>query len=303
MRLLHTISLNLVEFIEDIPRARYAILSHTWGEDEVSFRDLTYDIERSKKGWRKITNACEYAASRGWEYIWIDTCCIDKSDPTELSLAINSMFRWYEASGVCYAYLSDVMSPATVSNRSRVSWFRADEFDAFSRSRWFRRGWTLQELLAPDVLEFLYEDWTPIASREDMASEMQKGTGITSDHLANFRMCSLATKLSWAANRETTRVEDRSYSLLGLLGVHMPLIYGEGENAFVRLQHELIRKYNDESIFVWDGEIGTERGVPVGELRSGSCLFPVLTSNPQRVADESLSPTTLRIRSKILQVS
>ncbi|KAK3503348.1 heterokaryon incompatibility protein-domain-containing protein [Neurospora crassa] len=213
MRLLHTKSLNLVEFIEDIPRDQYANLSHTWGEDEVSFKDLTNDIGRRKKGWKKITKACEYAASREWEYIWIDTCCIDKSDPTELSLAINSMFRWYEASRVCYAYRSDVMSP---SSRSRVPWFKEEGFNVFSQSRWFRRGWTLQELLAPDVLEFLYEDWTPIASREDMACEIQRGTGIASDHLANFRICSLATKLSWAANRETTRVEDRSYSLLGL---------------------------------------------------------------------------------------
>lgn len=165
------------------------------------------------------------------------------------------------------------------SSRPRVAWFHKDDFGVFSQSRWFRRGWTLQELLAPDVLEFLYEDWTPIASREDMAPEIHKATGITSDHLANFRMCCLATKLSWAANRETTRVEDRSYSLLGLLGVHMPLIYGEGENAFVRLQHELIRKYNDESIFVWDGNIET----------------------PKSEADEPLSPTTLGIRSKVPQ--
>lgn len=235
MRLLNTKSLALEVYINDIPD--YAILSHTWGDEEVTLRDLHSQTGSEKKGWSKIKNACQYAASQGWEYIWIDTCCIDKTDPTELSEAINSMFSWYESASVCYAYLADVTDGA-----------------AFERSRWFTRGWTLQELLAPDMLEFVDSDWNPIGSREDWASEIEIATGIKQTHLADFRRCCLATKLSWAANRQTTRTEDHAYSLLGLLGVHMPLIYGEGEKAFVRLQQELLRKYNDESILIWHDE-------------------------------------------------
>lgn len=122
---------------------------------------------------------------------------------------------------------------------------------SFRSSRWFTRGWTLQELLAPTFLEFLDRDWNLIGSREEWATEVERATGIEVKQLANFQPCSIATKLSWAAKRQTTRVEDRAYSLLGLLGINMPLIYGEGEKAFTRLQHELIRSSNDESIFAW----------------------------------------------------
>jgi hypothetical protein len=248
MRLLNTATHALEEFVDDDHVPPYAILSHTWGAEEVTFKDLssppsncrTYE---NKQGWRKIFLAMHHAAKNGWHYIWIDTCCIDKSDVTELSEAINSMFRWYECAEVCYAYLADV-PPEHAALQYPWRW-------SFRSSRWFRRGWTLQELLAPSFLEFLDRDWNLIGSRDEWADEIELATGIEVRQLANFQQCSVATKLSWAANRETTRVEDRAYSLLGLLGVNMPLIYGEGERAFTRLQHELIRSSNDESIFAW----------------------------------------------------
>lgn len=255
MRLLNTRSLRLEVFHDDVPP--YAILSHTWGDQETTFHAFTTatNPDMTKAGWQKIQNACDHAAYHGWEYIWIDTCCIDKSDITELSEAINSMFRWYEAAGVCYAFLADVVFPSDEHN--------AVKGVDFQQSRWFTRGWTLQELLAPPVLEFLDAEWNPIGSREDWASEIEKATGIKQAHLTDFHQCSIATKLSWAANRLTTRIEDHSYSLLGLLGVYMPLIYGEREHAFTRLQHELVRKYNDESILAWD------------QISGGSDLFAV----------------------------
>ncbi|KAM7218684.1 hypothetical protein V8F06_006003, partial [Rhypophila decipiens] len=119
------------------------------------------------------------------------------------------------------------------------------------QSRWFTRGWTLQELLAPSHLIFFDQEWGRIGTREELAHGIQKATKVQPMHLAGFRTCSIAVKLSWASFRETTRVEDRAYSMLGLLGINMPLLYGEGEKAVVRLQQELIRNYNDETILAW----------------------------------------------------
>ncbi|KAF4458649.1 HET-domain-containing [Fusarium albosuccineum] len=247
MRLLHTKNLTLVSFVTDIPP--YAILSHTWGLNEVLFKDIGDPAARVKKsGWGKVASCCQRAAEDGWDYVWIDTCCIDKSDPTELSEAINSMFRWYEKAEICYAYLSDVPDPqAPVKDKSmRYPWKWY-----FRSSRWFTRGWTLQELLAPTFLLFISDSWGTIGSREEWSSEIGAATKIETKQMLDFKTCCIATKLSWAATRETAREEDRAYSLLGLLGVNMPLIYGEGKNAFIRLQHELIRLYNDETIFAW----------------------------------------------------
>jgi hypothetical protein len=248
MRLLNTDTLELETFSGDLPT--YAILSHTWSEQEVTFKDIFNPSRTELKGWAKISGCCRRAARDKWRYCWIDTCCIDKSDPTELSEAINSMFKWYQRAQICYVFLADVPS------RSE---FQAPDYTVsdcpwnwhFRSSRWFTRGWTLQELLAPDYLLFLDSEWNSIGYREDYAAEIELATGINAEQLSNFESCSVATKLSWAANRRTTREEDRSYSLLGLVGINMPLLYGEGHRAFHRLQQELIRNYNDETIFAW----------------------------------------------------
>ncbi|KAI1493190.1 heterokaryon incompatibility protein-domain-containing protein [Biscogniauxia mediterranea] len=244
MRLLHTKTFELHTFIGDDDVPPYAILSHTWGQDE-------------------IVNFCRRAAADGWEYGWIDTCCIDKTDMTELNEAVNSMFKWYEESQVCYAYLGDVPPKYALSSSLSTDALGIDEDDKingnnkvpwkwyFRSSKWFTRGWTLQELLAPSFLLFLDKNWSNIGSRESWATEVHAATGIETKQLWDFKSCSVATKLSWASGRRTTRIEDRAYSLLGLLDVNMPLLYGEGKRAFVRLQHELMRTHNDETIFAW----------------------------------------------------
>ncbi|KAF2118786.1 heterokaryon incompatibility protein-domain-containing protein [Lophiotrema nucula] len=249
MRLINTETYKLETFLNNIPP--YAILSHTWGEQEILFTDITDDLENAAKlkGWQKVVYCCRRALEDGWQYAWIDTCCINKGDTTELGEAINSMFRWYEDAEVCYAYLADV-PPRYYAGTGGVDEVGPWKWHLRS-SRWFTRGWTLQELLAPTYLIFLDRTWGLIGSREELASEIQAISGITAKELLNFKTCCLATKLSWAVNRQTTREEDRAYSLLGLLEVNMPLIYGEGERAFQRLQHELIRSYNDESILAW----------------------------------------------------
>ncbi|KAK5663851.1 hypothetical protein OQA88_54 [Cercophora sp. LCS_1] len=244
MRLLDTRNFKLCSFLVETPP--YAILSHRWLEEEVTFKEISDPGKRaSLKGWVKILNCCRVAAEDGWDYVWIDTCCIDKSDNSELSEAINSMFGWYEAAEVCYAFLDDVPSrKSSMGQPWPWCWH-------LRSSRWFTRGWTLQELLAPGCLLFLSSDWTVIASGELLAEEVAMITGIKENQLLDFRSCSAATKLSWAAKRETTRLEDRAYCLFGLLGINLPLLYGEGNKAFERLQMELVRQSADETVVLW----------------------------------------------------
>ncbi|KIW27799.1 uncharacterized protein PV07_07506 [Cladophialophora immunda] len=242
MRLLDTKTLRLVEF--SLPPAEYAILSHTWGEEEVTLHDLTADSARRLRGWQKILRCCNLAARDGWQYVWIDTCCIDKSSSAELSEAINSMFSWYRTSSICYVYMSDV---SCTSQRFNAAEFRG--------SRWFSRGWTLQELIAPAFALFLNSAWQELGSRSALSVDVEIATGISRSNLVNYKHCSIATRMSWAAHRATTRVEDQAYCLLGLFGINMALLYGEGSNAFQRLQLEIIRSSDDESIFAWNNHV------------------------------------------------
>lgn len=240
MRLLDTTTIAVEEFQGDLPE--YAILSHTWETEEVTLPDLTSDKKRSKAGWAKILKCCELCRNKGCKYVWIDTCCIDKSSSAELSEAINSMFRWYQQAAVCYAYLGDVQST------------QAGLLEQIFHSRWFTRGWTLQELIAPVYLLFLDCNWIEIGTRSYLSSTVEDVTGISPSDMANFRDCSVATKMSWASKRQTTRTEDQAYCLLGLFDINMPLLYGEGDKAFLRLQYEILRASNDESIFAWRGK-------------------------------------------------
>ncbi|KAH7922675.1 HET-domain-containing protein [Leucogyrophana mollusca] len=222
----------------------YAILSHVWGEEEVTFRDINEPHAVNLRGYTKIEHCCAQARADGYEYVWVDTCCIDKSSSAELSEAINSMYRWYAEAAVCYAYLEDVSSgedPACRTSR-------------FRRSKYFERGWTLQEVIAPERVEFFARNWIKIGTKNSLVSVIANITGVDKRILLqklSLADVSVAKKMSWAAQRRTTRVEDRAYSLMGIFGIHMPLLYGEGENAFIRLQHEIMRTSNDQSIFAW----------------------------------------------------
>jgi hypothetical protein len=258
MRLLHTEKLCFEEFFDSrIPR--YAILSHRWEDAEVSFQDFEGGKKKDGAGYRKILNCCILAKSEGYDWVWIDTCCIDKKSSAELSEAINSMFRWYQNAGVCYAYLSDVRYDSVSGHRVVVG---------FEQSKWFIRGWTLQELLAPRKLVFLDHNWKTIETRESLASTQSKKvisqslseiTGIPdiilhrgwSSSTLLLQELSIAQRMSWASKRQTSRVEDLAYCLLGIFNVNMPLLYGEGEKAFVRLEQEIIKHSEDESIFAW----------------------------------------------------
>lgn len=299
MRLLHTTNLRLETFFGASTPA-YAILSHTWESEEVLFgdiKDASLPLPSHKAGWQKIVDACARAVEDGYGWIWIDTCCIDKESSAELSEAINSMFKWYRQAHVCYAFLFDVNDPKKKEER------RIEE------SRWFSRGWTLQELIAPRDVQFFDHAWKQLGTRQGyehdrshldrstqwpFADGLSKATGIpisiltrsergdcgdlrnTSGPLGfipgrshwfddgRCRHCfrqdelpsmigrySVAQRMSWVANRTTTRKEDIAYCMLGIFGVNMPLLYGEGEHAFVRLQEEIIKISEDQSILAF----------------------------------------------------
>jgi hypothetical protein len=246
MRLLedegHGISSLVEKHDNDIPR--YAILSHTWGVEEVTFKDIMEGTGENKAGYEKIEFCRKQAASDGFSYFWVDTCCIDKSSSAELSEAINSMFRWYQNADKCYVYLSDVYTSRHATNRQPVSMTR-DE--AFRKSRWFCRGWTLQELIAPASVEFFSHEGDRLGSKESLEQDIHEITGIAVEALrgGSLRNFAVEERLMWAEHRETTRQEDKAYSLLGIFNIDMSLRYGEGgEKAFERLQRKIEKSLN-----------------------------------------------------------
>ena len=237
----------------------HAILSHRWIAQEVDNDEMVElakmdrkerDEIRQRDGYRKIHQSCEQAQANGHEWLWVDTCCIDKRSSAELSEPINSMYRWYEKAKICYVYLHDVPGSSfpTASDKERYP-----DFNGWPE--WFSRGWTLQELIAPSEVEFFNKDWQSICKKTTLTPTLQNITGIP-EHilthgLSGNRPC-VAQITSWAANRTTMRIEDRAYSLMGPLDVNMPMLYGEGKKAFHRLQLEIIRASNDQSIFAWE---------------------------------------------------
>ncbi|KAJ4177343.1 hypothetical protein NW759_017443 [Fusarium solani] len=245
------------------PPSDYAILSHTWEDDEVQFQDIK-DLEhaRSKAGWSKIEMTCYQARQDGLPWAWVDTCCIDKSSSAELSEAINSMFRWYQQASVCYVYLSDLSVNHTWADipliKFKMLTVAEEEMlsERLEACRWFTRGWTLQELIAPRRVEFFDQEWYPVGSKTHLGllNILRDITGIPTDVLRYYRHINdipIAQTMSWAAWRETTREEDIAYCLLGIFDVNMPLLYGEGMQAFFRLQEAIAKKHYDLSLFTW----------------------------------------------------
>ncbi|CAO2648147.1 Nn.00g090690.m01.CDS01 [Neocucurbitaria sp. VM-36] len=264
MRLLDARTLELKSIVGDAPP--YAILSHCWDEEEVLFSDLA-DLERArmKKGFEKLEKTCEKAVKDSLDYVWIDTCCIDKSSSAELSEAINSMFTWYKNSEKCYAYLADVEYPRAIPN-----------------SKWFTRAWTLQELLAPSSLqsgervgmEFFSRHWHSLGSKWALSNAITDITGVPKEYLEgkSLHTASISMRMSWAADRQATRAEDIAYSLLGIFDVNMPLLYGEGKlKAFRRLQEEIMKISEDETLFAWDSM----------EITADASSSDILASDPK----------------------
>lgn len=288
MRLLNVANFELTSFdgVEgDIPS--YAILSHTWGNDEISFQDIqkqSLEYTIGSPAFGKIRQSCLQARRDGLQYVWIDTCCINKENNSELSEAINSMFKWYQQSAVCYAFLSDYDSGISPRNTNTKEPFIAEHDISFFVSRWFTRGWTLQELIAPRNVVFFDQNWVVFGTRDGtLLSRVCQRTGIWPQVFNDERRCSclpscpsppvrdgicsicgeidslpqtldtfaVSVKMSWASSRVTTRKEDAAYSLLGLFDINIPMLYGEGDKAFLRLQDAIVRHSKDQSILLW----------------------------------------------------
>ncbi|KAI0808405.1 heterokaryon incompatibility protein-domain-containing protein [Fomes fomentarius] len=255
----------------------YAILSHTWspggeqtyqelltiqngGPDTstlsrmlqgvglaTSARNTSVSILDDSRVSKKIRETCRVARQDGYQLVWIDSCCIDKTSSAELSEAINSMYEWYRRADLCYVYLEDVDD--TVDHLADI-----DDAVRVGRSRWNTRGWTLQELIAPRHMVFMSSQWRPLGTKHSLAHHLEDATGIRRsllNHERRLESIPIAERLSWAAGRKTSREEDEAYSLMGILGVHMTTIYGEGRNAFIRLQEEILKMHPDQSIFAW----------------------------------------------------
>jgi hypothetical protein len=268
MWLINTSTLELEIFVNP-EKESYAILSHTWGTEEVSFRDFhELGSASTKRGFVKIRRTCEIARQRGLCYAWVDTCCIDKSSSAELSEAINSMFAWYKHAAVCLVYLEDLADNV--------------DFDhGFANCKWPTRGWTLQELIAPQHLEFYDQNWIKRTTKLESRAVLTAATGLSGDVLEDSALLArvpVAQRMSWVSRRQTTRLEDMAYCMLGIFDIHMPLIYGEGEKSFVRLQEEIAKQNSDMSLFAWKA--------PPPEQSSDDHNFRgILARSPKEFAD------------------
>ncbi|KAI0427891.1 heterokaryon incompatibility protein-domain-containing protein [Xylaria sp. FL1042] len=258
MRLINAHTRQIREFVSSDDIEHFAILSHTWGPDEVTLQDWqnlsTAELEL-KGGYRKVDYCCKQAVKDGYDWVWLDTCCIDKTSSAELSEAINSMFRWYQDAAICYAHLEDVSDDVTGDAL----------LPALTRSRWFTRGWTLQELLAPREVVFFSQNWQKLTTKLDSVQILSIITGIEGAYLEGDPLedASTAKKMSWAATRKTTRIEDVAYCLLGIFDVNMPLIYGEGKKAFKRLQEEIMKaRPEDHTLFAWGNIVENVTDIP-----------------------------------------
>ncbi|KAH0837771.1 heterokaryon incompatibility protein-domain-containing protein [Lanmaoa asiatica] len=249
---------------DDIKRLlKYAIFSHRWGEEEPEFRDMSSNVHGRRPtpkslGYEKLQHFCEKAKEYGCEYVWSDTCCINKESSSELEEAIRSMYRWYRDAFVCIVYLAESSSVKD-----------------FPQEPWFTRGWTLQELLAPERLRMYGKNWRPICPKAEgvrgdydfpfpndklsdfMLHSVSKVTHIYSANIRDFNSRSpylmVSTKMRWASKRKSTRIEDIAYSLLGIFDIMMPIAYGEGERAFQRLLEAIAQRSGDPSFFAWAG--------------------------------------------------
>ncbi|KAI1795432.1 hypothetical protein LXA43DRAFT_1058566 [Ganoderma leucocontextum] len=248
----------------------YAILSHVWWIQTVP-QDWSF--------W-KIRECCILAAKHGYKWLWVDTCCIDKTSSTELSEAINSMFRYYQRARVCYVYLYDV---AVSGSQGEIT----GPNPAFRESRWHGRGWTLQELLAPEFVAFYSRDWQPLGSKTDLAPLLEHITGIPRSVLTlQTHLADISQRMGWAAKRKTTRPEDEAYCLMGIFHVNMPLLYGEGSKAFLRLQEEIMKQSQDTTLFSWTHTWGAPLSLEYPARLNSSQGLPGTLSKHTHDADD-----------------
>ena len=223
----------------------YAVLSHTWSknshEDEVTLQDIECNTGLNKGGYGKLEFIEQRAAAHNLRHFWIDTCCINQSSSAELTEAIGSMFRWYQNATRCYVFLSDVSVTSDDEGNLPCD---MDWKPSFQQSRWFTRGWTLQELVAPKSVEFFSKEGTQLGNKESLKDLIYEATGISPSVLTggSVHSCGIPERLKWTARRKTSRAEDIAYCLLGIFDVHIMADYSEGEDrARIRLWEEIMK--------------------------------------------------------------
>jgi hypothetical protein len=222
---------------------KYAILSHRWGESEPTFQDLKSG-RRQRAGYKKLHEFCRKAKEHGCDLAWSDTCCINKESSSELDEAIRSMYKWYRDAYICIVHLA-----------------QSESLETLGIDEWFIRGWTLQELIAPPRMKFYGPSWTSLTQNENDKDDskvifaLSRITKIPPKDLCNFRPGPNRAweKMTWAAGRKTTRIEDIAYSLTGIFDITMTIAYGEGDRAFKRFMAELIQNCEEWQILVWAG--------------------------------------------------
>ncbi|KAI6043617.1 hypothetical protein EDC04DRAFT_2562512 [Pisolithus marmoratus] len=280
---------------------QYVTLSHRWGESEPLLRDVEgrsiYDMSTTP-GFRKLQFFCLRACQQDYLWAWSDTCCIDKDSSAELQEAIGSMFVWYRGSALTIVHLSDVPDTGPLDT-----------------SQWFERGWTLQELLAPQCVLFFNQSWSlykDLAASNHKADvpvlvELEKATGIESRFLTNFcpGMEDARSRLRWASSRRTTRPEDIAYSLFGIFNLHLPVLYGESaENALGRLVAEIISQSGDISILDWVGEPSPFHSCFPAHITSYQHPLPSPPVRPcpeEQLSTVVRSPISFKIQRKLLK--
>ncbi len=290
---------------EDI-KDGYAALSHTWkpdhedGPPEQSFKEVQEIQKRCAQNGTnprnsvsdKIRRCCELASKHDYKWVWIDTCCIDKMSSAELSEAINSMFRYYALAAICYGYLPDVNAAFFLlqdleNDRHSPIPYGHMRYERFRQSVWFERGWTLQELIAPRFFVFLSSSWEIIGTKADLA-ELGIPAAVLRFQISHTEF-SIAHRMSWFQRRKTTRPEDEAYCLLGLFEIHMPPLYGEGRNAFRRLQEEIMKQSADTTLFAWTGRSVSPKKCLFAASPADFIVYPeedgIVYTPPRRTAD------------------
>ncbi|KAH9859140.1 hypothetical protein C2E23DRAFT_769053, partial [Lenzites betulinus] len=283
----------------DPTHIRYVILSHVWNKledgadyiEELTFQDLSPIFTGSKPlpeepAYEKLFRFCKVAHSHGYQFVWADMCCIDKTSSSELSEAIASMFHWYSAADVCYVYLKDVLPVERSSLPPEI---------AFLSSIWFTRCWTLQELIAPRSVVFFSQDWTPLGTKTSLASYITSVTDIpvrVLNRTQSFSSVSVAQRMSWAAGRRATRIEDTAYCLMGLFGIRISIMYGEGTYAFVRLQEEILTHIHDPSLLVWGTPCDDLADLGLTLLANSRPTSPATPGDPRALSTHTPPPAS-----------
>ncbi|KAI0201667.1 HET-domain-containing protein [Astrocystis sublimbata] len=266
MRLLNTETYEVKSNNSGVHNEQYGILSHRWlGDEEITYQQLPNYTAELRSGERPLK------LPQGLRWLWMDTCCIDKTDARDYAEAINAMYSWYRDAALCITYVSDVGIRKDHRSRDPEVFRRADG----KFSEWFSRGWTLQELLAPWSLEFYDMDWNYMGTKRELATALATITGIDSGYHTgekHINEACIAVKMSWMSHRETTYPEDMAYSMIGIFNIAMPVVYGEGgPRAFRRLQEILLSSHiMDESLFAWtmpDANAGRKCEAPIRRMQ------------------------------------